>query len=208
MWGAAAAAAAERQQQHQRPPRYDDQDAATGDSVVQLRFDALAHAAVLRFGPPLPPEFVAENDVVTSSTASPLHTASSSSSSFSGAGGGAPSWREDLGADGSSFMMYDEVGLKPHELLTAIRRVKPDFSLKVDGDGVPFSLLVQNCSYFRAFGGRVNYMRYLKRERLGPKGSGGSRIVVSIAKYKMRESASRDGVRQGPQPWKHSYGMV
>lgn len=217
---------------------YDTVDVETGESVIQTRFNALVHEALLHYGPPLPAEFVAANDVVTSASGSPTYAPQSSSpfnnASFSHRESYLPgrdahstvervAWN-DLGADGRTFFLYDEVALKPHELLTAIRKVEPTFSLKDDCDGVPLSLLIKNCPFLRAFGGRVQYMRYLRRETYrrsaASDAKGGGResseedredapgtVVLSIAKYKYREPPPQDGIRQGPQPWRHSYQL-
>lgn len=196
--------AVEQDNARSAPLRYGAVDSHTGNSVVQLRFNELVHTALLRFGPPLPPEFVTANDIVTTSSGADSSAADAFVQDERTGRTQRLSWQEDLGADGRSFMMYDEVDLRTHELLHIMRRQKPDFSIKVDCDQVPFSLLIRNCPYLRAHSGKVHYMRYLRRERHGTE----NRIVVSIAKYKLREAASQDGVRQGPQPWKYSYRMV
>lgn len=161
---------------------YDQQEMRTGNSVLQEQFDELVKESLLRYGPPLPAELVADNHMATS--------ASSSSA--------------DLGADGRSFEMHDEVPLKMTELFVILKRQKPSFTIQNDCDGVPLALMVKNCSYLRAFGGKVRYMRFFKRD----KDHDGSNVIsVSIGKYKMREYPSQDGLRQGPQPWLYSYGM-
>lgn len=80
-------------------------------------------------------------------------------------------------------------------------------------------MLIKNCPYFRVFGGKIRYTRYLYRtshatlqqhdgynhdnldddNKSNTNSSKGS-IEVSIAKYKMREVPSFDNIRQGPQP--------
>ncbi|EPY35814.1 hypothetical protein STCU_00898 [Strigomonas culicis] len=167
------------------PKHYEHQNARTGNSVLQERFDALVKEALLQYGPPLPAELVTDNHITTN--AAPLSVASA-----------------DLGADGRSFEMHDEIALKMTELFAILKKLKPSFTIHDDCDGVPLSLMVKNCSYFRAFGGKVRYMRFFKRER-DQKGT--PTISVSIGKYKMREFPSQDGVRQGPQPWLYSYAI-
>ncbi|CCW61472.1 unnamed protein product [Phytomonas sp. EM1] len=196
---------------------YDDPDELIGDSHIQLKFDELVHTALLRYGPPLPAEFVSANDVVTVSSTSPISAQRHGDMFTMGIGGSNERFTcsMDLGADSANYVMYDEVGLKPHELMRIIRLHQPSFSIQEDCDGVPFSLLVKNCSYFRAYGGKIHYMRYLRRKHT--KSSAGSdntaggnddnSLLVSIAKYKMREVPSQDGVRQGPRPWLYSYKL-
>lgn len=178
---------------------YDDVDRDCGDSIIQTKFNELVRVALLKYGPPLPADFVSDNNVVTSSSGQYTDRFVANSN-----GSSRLSWQEDIGADGKSFMMYDEVGLKSFELLRIIRLYWPSFSVKEDCDGVPFSLLIRNCPYLRAFGGKVQHMRYLRRESI----NGSSHVTVSIAKYKMREAASQDGIRQGPQPWLYSARMM
>ncbi|ORC93393.1 uncharacterized protein TM35_000012700 [Trypanosoma theileri] len=176
---------------------YDRVDQVSGKSIIQQRFDALAYEAVLKYGPPLPAEFVAENDIV-----SPLMSNASSSKTSN--------------TKDEAFSFYDEVSVKPHELFQMIRQLDPSFSIHTHADGVPFSLLLKNCLYFRVWGGRVHFMRCL--HRVSPNGDGVAadldnsetpgEITVGLAKYKMREAPSFDGLRQGPQPWLYNYRMM
>ncbi|CAD2222702.1 hypothetical protein ADEAN_001024900 [Angomonas deanei] len=161
--------------------QYDTVEPSTGNSATQLRFNQLVRDALLRFGPPLPAEFVGDNKIVTTSSS------------------------KDLGADGKSFEAVDEVKLKIYELYDVLLKHKPTFSLEEDCDGVPLSLMVKNCNYLRSHEGKVCYMRYLRREEME---NGKRALVLSIGKYKMREHPSQDGVRQGPQPWLYKYGMT
>ncbi|KAG5487003.1 hypothetical protein CUR178_08431 [Leishmania enriettii] len=196
-------------------PHYDTVNADTGNSAVQERFDALVHRALLRYGPPLPVEAAMRNNVVSAAAfASGAHPHAYRSYP-------AADVNADKGADDSSAAYYDEVALKVHDLMTILRKEKPHFSIRNDCDGVPLSLMVKNCCYLRAFGGKVNYMRFVRRLRAGELQScgnsqgGGAQdahkanvAVLSIGKYKMRELPSQDGIRQGPQPWRYSYRMV
>lgn len=75
---------------------------------------------------------------------------------------------DDKGADGKTFVFYDEVALRTHELFSIIKKQKPDFDLSYDCDNVPFALLIKNCPYFRVFGGNVCYTRYLYRTSYKP----------------------------------------
>ncbi|KAH9599226.1 hypothetical protein LSM04_009673 [Trypanosoma melophagium] len=174
---------------------YDKVDQVNGKSIIQQRFDVLAHDAVLKYGPPLPAEFVAENDIISPSLAN-------SSSNETG------------NMKGESFSFYDEVSVKTHELYQMIRRLDPSFSIHTHADGVPFSLLLKNCLYFRVWGGRVHFMRCLRRVlpngvTVDPDNSDmAGEITVVLAKYKMREAPSFDGLRQGPQPWLYNYRMM
>ncbi|KEG14737.1 hypothetical protein DQ04_00321060 [Trypanosoma grayi] len=179
---------------------YDRVDSNTGNSVIQQRFDSLVHDAILKYGPPLPVEFVVENDVFTPSSAREKMNMSSSC-----ANEGDP--------DASYF--YDEVHVRSQELFEMLRRVDSSFSVRTHADGVPFSLLIKNCQYFRVWGGRVHFMRCLKRVPLRARDEdteaermGHEKLTVSLGKYKMREPSSFDGLRQGPQPWLHSYRMM
>ncbi|KAK7196859.1 hypothetical protein NESM_000627000 [Novymonas esmeraldas] len=183
---------------------YSHVNADTGNSAAQERFDALVHTALLRYGPPLPVDVVAAQKVdLAASPAGPSPSRS-------------PQHRHthhDGGADDPTAVYYDEVALRLHELLTILRREQPHFSVRDDCDGLPLSLLVKNSPYLRAFGGKVNYMRFLRRLR--PTAAAPSRdaptpsvAVLSLGKYKMREPSSQDGLRQGPQPWLYSYSMI
>lgn len=186
--------------QFSSPPRnlgYDSIDSRNGNSIIQQRFDALVCDAILRFGPPLPAEFVAENDVVT-------HVS---------AGDKLFSSQHAQDGDSRALYFYDEVPVRPQELFQMIRRVDSSFSVRTHADGVPFSLLIKNCLYLRAFGGKVHFMRWLKRVRCcsgdGVEGvETPGKVVVTLSKYKMRESPSFDGLRQGPQPWLYNYRMI
>ncbi|KAG5487766.1 hypothetical protein LSCM1_08132 [Leishmania martiniquensis] len=193
------------------PPHYGAVNADTGNSAVQECFDALVHRALLRYGPPLPVEVAMNNNVVSgvpfASGARRIYPDTDVAT--------------DKGADDSSAAYYDEVALKMHELMAILRREEPHFSVRHDCDGVPLSLMVKNCCYLRSFGGKVQYMRFVRRLRAGEMQSrgkgqvGGARdtdeanaAVLSIGKYKMRELPSQDGVRQGPQPWRYTYRMM
>ncbi|EKG04484.1 hypothetical protein TCSYLVIO_004454 [Trypanosoma cruzi] len=183
------------------PPQhleYDSVDATSGHSIIQQRFDALVHDAVLKYGPPLPAEFVSENDIV-----SPFGS------------------REDFNASSpfqeenpDAHYFYDEVQIRPQELFGIIRKLDPSFSVRTHADGVPFSLLIKNCLYFRVWGGKVHFMRCLKRVplRTGEAGEDDEEVrgevTTTLSKYKMRESPSFDGLRQGPQPWLYNYRMM
>nr|CCC89746.1 conserved hypothetical protein [Trypanosoma congolense IL3000] len=175
---------------------YDSVDSHSGQSLIQQRFDALAREAVFKYGPPLPVEFVEENDIVTMSS-----TATSASSQY-------------CERDAAHF--YDEVQIRPQELYKMICKVEPTFSVRTHADSVPFSLLLKNCLYFNVRNGKVHFMRSLRRVQRREKAdeSGGERcarsaeVIVVLLKYKMREAPSFDGVRQGPQPWLYNYRMV
>lgn len=200
------------------PLHYDAVDAETGQSVVQQNFDALVYRALIRYGPPLPVEVVVHNHVISAASLSPdqrrAHAQERQRNSSLG------------GADDPNAVYMDEVGLKMHEVMSILRREQPHFSVREDCDGVPLSLLVRNCCYLRAYGGKVNYMRFVRRlpresaEAGGHETAGtrnqkssmsddpadaGNTMVLSLGKYKMREMASQDGIRQGPQPWRYSY---
>ncbi|EKF32895.1 hypothetical protein MOQ_003243 [Trypanosoma cruzi marinkellei] len=177
---------------------YDSVDATSGHSIIQQRFDALVHDAVLKYGPPLPAEFVSENDIL-----SPF------------------GYRKDVNASSpfqeenpDAHYFYDEVQIRPQELFGIIRKLDPSFSIRTHADGVPFSLLIKNCLYFRVWGGKVHFMRCLKRVplRTGEAGEDGTEmrgeVTTTLSKYKMRESPSFDGLRQGPQPWLYNYRMM
>ncbi|KAI5687399.1 hypothetical protein MNV84_00378 [Leishmania braziliensis] len=194
---------------------YGSVNADTGNSAVQERFDALVHRALLRYGPPLPVEVVMNSNVISSiSFASSAHrpTQRSYPDTYVAA---------DKGADDSSAAYYDEVALKLHELMAILRKEEPYFSVRDDCGGVPLSLMVKNCCYLRAFGGKVNYMRFVRRLHAAELQSGGKNhgggtqnayeantAVLSLGKYKMRELPSQDGLRQGPQPWRYTYRMI
>ncbi|KAG8339926.1 hypothetical protein ERJ75_001608400 [Trypanosoma vivax] len=179
---------------------YDSVDDRSGVSVVQKRFDALAREAVLKFGPPYPPEFVLENDVVV--------VVPPGCSSFRCSG------EIDPREEDNEF--FDEVQIRLQELFHMVRKVDPSFSVRTHADSVPFSLLVKNCLYFKAERGRLHFMRCLRRLSPGRRGvegsdpvhSGPAEVEVTLAKYKMREPPSFDGIRQGPQPWLYHYKMV
>ncbi|CAC9440003.1 hypothetical protein - conserved [Leishmania donovani] len=194
---------------------YDAVNADTGNSAVQERFDALVHRALLRYGPPLPVEVVMNNNVISAASFA-SGTRRAAQHSYSDA-----NVASDKGADDSSAVYYDEVALKLHELMTILRKEEPHFSLRDDCDGVPLSLMVKNCCYLRAFGGKVNYMRFVRRLRADELQSGGNNqgggvqggheanaAVVSLGKYMMRELPSQDGLRKGPQPWRYTYRMI
>ncbi|RNF20995.1 uncharacterized protein Tco025E_03635 [Trypanosoma conorhini] len=178
--------------------RYGSVDSASGKSIVQERFDALVHDALLKYGPPLPAEFVSENDIIAPFAASNDSAAPASSQ------------KEDPGA----HYFYDEVQVRPQELFGIIRQLDPSFSVRTHADGVPFSLLIKNCLYLRAWGGKVHFMRCLRRLPLRTGGDGEGEeavrgeVTTTLATYKMRESPSFDGVRQGPQPWLYNYRMM
>ncbi|CCW68844.1 unnamed protein product [Phytomonas sp. Hart1] len=194
---------------------YDDVDQRVGISHIQIRFDKLVHAALLQCGPPLPAEFVADNDVVTASSVSPMSVRRHGDVFTTSTDGSDECLKcsMDFGTNSANHVMYDEVGLKPHELMRIVRLYQPSFSIQEDCDYVPFSMLVKNCPYFRAFGGKIHYMRYLQRRCDNSSASLDDRAVennnnpllVSIGKYKMREVPSQDGVRQGPKPWLYPY---
>ncbi|AAZ10320.1 uncharacterized protein TEOVI_000770500 [Trypanosoma equiperdum] len=182
---------------------YDTVDAHSGQSIAQQRFDSLARDAVLKYGPPLPVEFVAENDVITIQN------------TVSRSGVGDSSSLRDSERDANHF--YDEVQVRPQELFQMIRKLDSSFSVHTHADGVPFSLLIKNCSYFNVRGGRVHFMRCLRRVKLSQNTRGDvntegsdepAEVIVVLSRYKMREAPSFDGVRQGPQPWLYSYKMV
>ncbi|ESL07599.1 hypothetical protein TRSC58_04709 [Trypanosoma rangeli SC58] len=176
--------------------RYNSVDSTSGNSIIQERFDALVHDAVLKYGPPLPAEFVSENDVVTALGSRDNSAASSS--------------KEDPGV----CHFYDEVELRPQELFSIIRRLDPLFSVRTHADSVPFSLLIKNCPYLKVWGGKVHFMRCLRRLSLRPTGDGEGdevtrgEVTMTLSKYKMREPPSFDGLRQGPQPWIYNYRMM
>ncbi|RNE99217.1 hypothetical protein TraAM80_08320 [Trypanosoma rangeli] len=178
--------------------RYSSVDSTSGNSIIQERFDALVHDAVLKYGPPLPAEFVSENDVVT-----PFGSRDNS-------GASASSSNEDPGV----CYFYDEVEIRPQELFGIIRRLDPLFSVRTHADGVPFSLLIKNCPYLRVWGGKVHFMRCLRRLSLRTDGDGEGdevargEVTTTLSKYKMREPPSFDGIRQGPQPWMYNYRMM
>ncbi|KPI86015.1 hypothetical protein ABL78_4918 [Leptomonas seymouri] len=191
------------------PPRhYDAVDAETGGSIVQQNFDDLVYRALLRYGPPLPVEVVQQNNIISASSTSPTQRRPHCRTIQ---GGGA-----DAGicaADDPNAVYMDEVGLRMPEFMQILRKEQPHFSVRDDCDGVPLSLMVRNCSYLRAFGGRVNYMRFVRRLPGGKTvdverreaDAEGSAMVVVLGKYKMREMPSQDGIRCGPQPWRYSY---
>ncbi|GET85598.1 hypothetical protein, conserved [Leishmania tarentolae] len=194
---------------------YDTVNTGTGNSAVQERFDALVFRALLHYGPPLPVEVAMSNNVIfAASFASGARRSGQRTYSDTNAAA-------DKGADDSSAVYYDEVALKLHELMSILRKEEPHFSLRNDCGGVPLSLMVKNCCYLRAFGGKVNYMRFVRRLRADEMQSGGSNqggdgqgarepnaAVLSLGKYKMRELPSQDGLRQGPQPWRYTYRMI
>ncbi|KAG5511956.1 hypothetical protein JKF63_07781 [Porcisia hertigi] len=204
-----------RSQRPRASTNYDTVNADTGNSAVQERFDALVHRALLRYGPPLPVEAAMNGNVISSASlaASPHQSAQRGHSQADVAA--------DRGADDSSAMYFDEVALKMQDLMVILRKEEPCFSLRDHCDGVPLSLMVKNCCYLRAFGGRVHYMRFVRPLRAGELQCGvnsqGGRMqdahetnatVLSLGKYKMRELPSKDGLRQGPQPWRYSYQMI
>ncbi|KPA73445.1 putative mitochondrial hypothetical protein [Leptomonas pyrrhocoris] len=186
-------------------------DAETGNSIVQQSFDALVYRAVLHYGPPLPVEVVLQNNVVSAASMSPAQQRAQFRETQDGGGAG--------GADDPNAVYMDEVGLRMHEFMTILRKEQPHFSVRDDCDGVPLSLMVRNCSYLRAYGGKVNYMRFVRRlprgqggdmgrettEDTGEEDAASGTMVVSLGRYKMREMPSQDGIRQGPQPWRYSY---
>lgn len=198
------------------PLHYDAVDAETGNSVVQQNFDQLVHRALLHYGPPLPVEVVMNNKVISAAAMSPAQRRAQHAELQHGGTGG---------ADDPSAVYMDEVGLKMHEFMAVLRKEEPHFSVRESCDGVPLSLMVQNCSLLRAYGGKVNYMRFVRRlprassddvrgstpapsspsdDKEGPADAGDT-MIVSLGMYKMREMPSQDGVRQGPQPWRYSY---
>lgn len=128
------------------------------------------------------------------------------------------------------LVFSDDVRLRPPDLLALLRREEPSYSIKRDGGGVPFSLLIRNCSYFRAHAGFIEYQRVLWQlarrrapSRRGPaeaEEAGGqphrdsflcddtdSFFVFTIGTYRLREVPSQDGIRCGPQPWLYSAAL-
>lgn len=110
--------------------------------------------------------------------------------------------------------------LRLSELLKCIRAEMPSFSFRDHCDGVPFSLLIKNCCYLQSFGGKVCFLPVRREDYCGddadesfdttesPAGFVHDDTIVGLRKYKLREVASQDGVRQGPQPWLYSGGML
>lgn len=182
---------------HAAPLHYDAVDPDTGNSVLQHQFDDLVHRALLRYGPPLPVEVMMENKVVTAASMTPAQQR------------GRPHLSSSTTDDPTASYM-DEVPLTMQDFTRILRKEKADFSVRVDCDGVPLSLMVRNCRYLRAYGGRVNYMRFVRRLPTEDGDEGSERrevLVLSLGMYKMREVPSQDGVRQGPQSWRYSYRM-
>jgi hypothetical protein len=185
---------------------YDAVDPETGDSVVQQNFNELVFRALLRYGPPLPVDVVMHNKVISVAAMSPEQRRAHFNELHCRSSGGSGS------TDDPNAVYMDEVGLRMHEFMSILRKEQPDFSVRDDCDGVPLSLMVRNCSFLRAYGGRVNYMRFVRRlpapgasSKANPHGGGACTMVVSLGKYKMQEMPSQDGIRQGPQPWRYSY---
>lgn len=131
---------------------YETLDPCTGKSIVQQRFDALAHSALLRYGP-APPPVVYEK--FCSSARCKLVLACDISKEWALHANG-------LYNNEASIIFQDEVRLKIPELLLHLRKEKPTFSIRNDCGNVPFSLLIKNCLYFQAFKGHVWYMRVVK----------------------------------------------
>lgn len=105
--------------------------------------------------------------------------------------------------------------VRPSSLLQFIRKEMPSFSFREHCDGLPFSLLIKNCCYLQSFGGRVSFLPVRREDFTGHDDSfendqsfSHDTTIVGLRKYKMRETQSVDGVRQGPQPWLYSAGMV
>lgn len=207
----------ESDSQHGRPaydtpsssPRmnYDDVDKQSGKSLVQTRFDSLVHAALLQYGPPLPPSVYTSHRVMSSNAS----VAPSSSSSDA-----------DIGADDPTAVFYDEARIRLHELTQLLRRCQPNFSIRDDCGGVPLSALVKGCVYLRVHGGYIHFLRFVRRLPSSPQQdasgrnsrcdaatdeSGRSAVLLSLGKYKMREPPSQDGLQSGPQPWRYSYKL-
>lgn len=132
-----------------------DLDPVTGESLVQQRFNALVFSALLRYGPPLP-TVVLEQYALTPSRPCYLLLTCDLPGRLRRK---VARYHKDTA---SAFHFFDEVRLKPFELLALIQKEDPSFNPKSDAGGVPFSLLIRNCSYLRAFGGYVTYMRYLR----------------------------------------------
>lgn len=176
---------------------YDIVDRDYGTSITQKQFDDLIYQALVLYGPPLPPDMCP-----TSTAQGTAHTSTfTKSSTLRAAYSSDESVREDAGANGKNFDFYDEVRLRMSEFVDILRKYKPTFTPRSDSGEVPLSLLIKNCTYLRAFKGHVCYMRYVRRAGQGVQCGGPTRASLGIARYKMREIVSADGIRQGPQPW-------
>ena len=53
----------------------------------------------------------------------------------------------------------DQDELRLSELFSLIKKEKPDFSVRVDADGVPLALLVKNCCYLQSHSGFLHFIR-------------------------------------------------
>eukprot|EP00796_Vickermania_ingenoplastis_P001474 gene1474-863_t len=97
--------------------------------------------------------------------------------------------------DDQGFVFLDEVRVKPHELLRLIQMERPGFSIRRDGGGVPFSLLIRNCPYLRSFGGYATYMRQVRKEPGVPRHGGcGTTAEGNGGRGKaQRRAAQREG---------------
>lgn len=145
-------------------------DFKTGESIVQQQFDRLVFSALLRYGPALPSEVLDSVSAGDTEPSQPIQLVLACDT-IDG--------KQDVIEYGDSKLpspaFYDEVKLKPHELLPIIRKEKPNFSLRYHSGGVPFSLLIRNCSYLRAFGGFITYMRFVRfHSKLHPRGLRGA----------------------------------
>lgn len=164
---------------------YENIDPCTGISIVQQRFDALCFAALLRFGP-APPAHVYEKFCSLPHSKLILACDIDKERSLK---------TTDFYQKDASIVFQDEVRLKIPELLCCLRKEKPTFSLKYDSGGVPFSLLIKNCSYFQALNGCACYMRIAKllHRKVSSKNDTLGRVKNHFASNPNFPGASPDG---------------
>jgi hypothetical protein len=109
--------------------------------------------------------------------------------------------------------------IRASELLQIIRKEMPTFSFRQNCDGVPFSLLIKNCCYLQTFGGKVCFLPVRREDYFSandasfdisdaPQSFLHDETIVGLRKYKLRQMASQDDARQGPQPWLYSGKML